>query len=57
MLLHALNRIITKENFEEYSKCVKETLHSIPLETINKAIGSMPGRIGMIVKEKGRHIG
>ena len=52
----ALNKNITKENFEEYSKFVKDTLHSIPLETINKTIGSMPSRMGMAVKGKGKRI-
>ena len=39
-MLHAdaLNKNITKENFEEYLKCVKETLHSISLETVNKTM-------------------
>ena len=32
----ALSKNIIKENFEEYSKAVKETLHSIPLETVKK---------------------
>ena len=50
----ALSKNITKEYFEEYSKRVKETLHPVPLETINKTIGSMSSRMGMIVKEKGR---
>ena len=51
-MLHAdtLSKNITKENFEEFSKSVKDTLHSTPLETINKTIGSMPGRMEMIVK-------
>ena len=51
-MLHAeaLSKNITKENFEEFLKSVKDTLHSIPLETINKTIGSMPSRMEMIVK-------
>ena len=53
---YALSKSITKENFEEYSKRVKETMHSIPLETINKNIGSMPNHMGMLVKEKGKRI-
>ena len=53
----ALIKNITKENFEEYSKRVKETLHPVPLETINKTIGSMSSRMGMIVKGKGKRIG
>ena len=57
-ILHVdcLSKNISRENFEEYSKCVKETLHSIPLQTINKTIESMSSRMGMIVKEKGRSI-
>ena len=57
-MLHAdaLSKNITKENFEEYSKHVKETLHSVPLGTISKAIGSMSIRIGMIVKRKGKRM-
>ena len=55
-ILHVdyLSKNISRENFEEYLKRVKETLHSIPLQTINKTIGSMSSRMGMIVKEKGR---
>ena len=53
-MLHsdAFSKNITKENFEEYSKRIKETLHSLPLETINKTIGSMPIRMRIIVKGK-----
>ena len=51
-MLHAdtLSKNITKENFEEFSKSVKDTLHSIPLETINKTIGSVPSHLEMIAK-------
>ena len=51
-MLHAeaLSKNITKENFEEFLKSVKDTLHSIPLETINKTIGSVPSHLEMIVK-------
>lgn len=57
-MLHAdaLSKNITKENFEENLKRVKETLHSIPLETINKTTGSMPSPMGMIAKGKGKCI-
>ena len=50
----ALSKNITKENFEEYSKRVKETLNPTPLETINKTVGSIPRRMEMIVKGKGK---
>ena len=53
---YALSKSITKKNFEEYSKRVKETMHSIPLETVNKNIGSMPSRMGMTFKGKGKRI-
>ena len=55
-MLHAdaFSKNITKENFEEYSKRVKETLHSLSIETVSKTIGSMPSRMEMIVKGKGK---
>ena len=54
-ILHSdtFSKNITNKNFEEYSKRIKETLHSLPLETINKTIESMPIRMGLIVKGKG----
>ena len=57
-VLHAdaLSKNITKKNFEECSKRVKETLHSIPLETFKKTTGSIPRRMRMIVEGKGKHI-
>ena len=57
-MLHAnaLSKNIIKENFEEYSKAVKETLHSIPLETVKKTIESMLSQIRTIVQGKGKCI-
>ena len=47
----ALSKNITfDEHFEQYSKCVIETLLSLPVKTINKTTTSMLWRMEMIFK-------
>ena len=52
----ALSKNIVRETFDEFSKRIKETLIAIPLQTINKTIESMAGRMTMVVKAKGKRI-
>ena len=52
----ALSKNITFEDFDQFSKRVKETLLSVPLETINRTIESMSKRMKMITKGNGKPI-
>ena len=47
-----MSKNLAFENFDHFSKRVKETLLSLPLKTINKTIESIPKRIEMITKRK-----
>ena len=44
------------ETFEQFSTRVKHTLENIPTKHINKTIESMPKRILMAIKSKGRRV-
>ena len=50
----ALERNIVKENFDQISKRVKETIESLPKEVIDRTIASMDKRIQQIIKSKGQ---
>ena len=52
----ALGRQLTKENFEEFSNRVKETLKSVSVDYINKTIESMDPRMSLVIKAKGKRI-
>ena len=52
----ALSKNIAHETYDEFSQRIKETLLAIPLQTINKTIESMAGRMTMVVKAKGKRI-
>ena len=50
----ALERNIVKENFDQISKRVKETIESLPNKVIDRTIASMDKRIQQIIKSKGQ---
>ena len=50
----AYEQHIAKEDFQQFSLRVKNTIENIPVETINRTIESMPKRMGFIVKGKGQ---
>ena len=52
----ALDNRITKENFEQFSERVRETLVNFAPEIIDNTIASMDKRIGLIIKAKGQRI-
>ena len=49
----ALQKHITRENFDEFSKRVKRTIKNFPAHIIDKTIESMPKRMHQIVKKRG----
>ena len=52
----ALDRNITKETFERFSERVKETMENYPVETIDKIIDSMDGRMTEMIKCNGQRL-
>ena len=52
----ALDRNITKETFERFSERVRETMENYPVDTIDKIIDSMDGRMTEIIKRKGQRL-
>ena len=50
----ALENHIEHENFENFSKRVKQTMEDFPKDVIDKTIESMNKRIGLIIKCKGQ---
>ena len=52
----ALQQRLRLETFEQVKNRVISTFHSIPVETVNNLIRSMPKRIGMVIKNKGKRI-
>lgn len=52
----ALAKNIRKENFEEFSLRVKETMTNWPAESIDKIIDSMNGRMPQLVKCRGQRL-
>lgn len=49
----ALDQNIQHENFEEFSKRVKNTIKKFPIKLINKTIRSMNKRIDLVIKCRG----
>ena len=49
----ALTREIKKETFLEFSRRVRKTIKSSPVEVLDKTIDSMPKRLAKIVSTKG----
>lgn len=52
----AIAKNITAETIGEFNTRVKDNLRRFPVNTINKIIDSMPKRIDMVLKAKGRRI-
>ena len=52
----AIDMDITSESKEEFEERIKTTLTNFPVDKINKLIESMPTRIDMILKIKGRRL-
>lgn len=54
--LRKSSKTISRETREEFLLRIRRTLHSIPIQTIDKTIDSMDKRIGMIIKARGQRI-
>jgi hypothetical protein len=52
----ALDRNITKETFERFSERVKETMENYPVDTIDKIMDSMDGRMTERIKCNGQRL-
>ena len=50
----AIDKKITRESFEEFSQCVKETMLSFSSKEVDKIIDSMDERITAVMKGKGQ---
>ena len=48
-----LTKQIKKDTFLEFSRRVRKTIKSLPVEILDKTIGSMPKRLAKIVSTKG----
>jgi transposase len=54
--LRKSSRTIDFETREEFATRIRQTLHSIPIQTMDKTIASMDKRIGMVIKARGQRI-
>ena len=52
----ALQQQLRRETFEQFKNRVISTFHSMPVETVNNLIRSMPKRTDMVIKNKGKRI-
>lgn len=52
----ALERAITRESYEQFRDRVRETIEAIPVETIDKIIESMNGRLRQIIDNNGERL-
>ena len=52
----ALQQQLPQETFEQFKNRVISTFHSIPVKTVNNLIRSMPKRINMVIRNKGKGI-
>ena len=52
----SIDKNITKENFEEFSKRVQECVFGFRLEKIDPIIESMDKRVDLIIKRRGQRI-
>ena len=52
----ALQQQLRRETFEQFKNRVISTFHSIPVETVNNLIRSMPKRIDMVIRNEGKRI-
>ena len=52
----AVQQQLHRETFEEFKNRVINTFYSISVETVNNLIRSMPKRIDMVIRNKGKHI-
>ena len=52
----AFEKHITRETKEEFAERIKKTMAEFPVNRINKLIESMPRRVRLVIKAKGRRI-
>ena len=54
--MQARDNRIMDESYEEFQTRVFETIKATPIDYINKTIESLHGRIGMVIRSKGKRI-
>ena len=52
----AVKQQLRRETFEQFKNRVINTFYSISVETVNNLIRSMPKRIDMVIRNKGKRI-
>ena len=52
----AVQQQLRRETFEQFKNRVISTFYSISVETVNNLICSMPKRIDMVIRNKGKRI-
>ena len=52
----ALQQQVRRQTFAQFKNHVISTFHSIPVETVNNLIRSMPKRIDMMIRNKGKRL-
>lgn len=52
----ALERAITRESYEQFGNRVRQTIEAVPVETINRIIESMNGRLRQIIDKNGERL-
>ena len=52
----AVQQQLRRKTFEQFKNRVINTFYSISVETVNNLIRSMPKRIDMVIRNKGKHI-
>ena len=54
--IQVLHLRLRRETFEQFKNRVINTFYSISVETVNNLIRSMPKRIDMVIRNKGKRI-
>ena len=52
----ALERAITRESYEQFCNRLRQTIEAVPVETINRIIESMNGRLRQIIDKNGERL-
>ena len=54
--IQAVQQQLRRETFEQFKNRVINTFYSISVETVNNLTRSMPKRIDMVIRNKGKRI-
>ena len=51
-----MEKFIEREDLDSFKQRIIETIHSIPIDIIDRTIQSLPKRVEMVIKSKGDRI-